>query len=239
MANEHNFSGKAQFYNSRPTYPQECIDYLVNKFGLSSNNVIADVGAGTGILTKPFLNMGCSAYAVEPNDDMFTELSKNLSQYSNVILLKTSAEKTEIPENSCDAVVVGTAFHWFDKNKFRSECERILKNKKHIAILRISNNNDADKEIDEMRHYTEQDIQSAKEFFRDGFFEHIKFEYYEAFDEERYINNLLSSATAPLPSDARFDDYVEKCRTVYSKHFENGIAHLPFVVNCFVGSLDT
>ena len=239
MANEHNFSGKAEFYNSRPTYPQECIDYLVNKFGLSSNNVIADVGAGTGILTKPFLNMGCSAYAVEPNDDMFTELSKNLSQYSNVILLKTSAEKTEIPENSCDAVVVGTAFHWFDKNKFRSECERILKNKKHIAILRISNNNDADKEIDKMRHYTEQDIQSAKEFFRDGFFEHIKFEYYEAFDEDRYINNLLSSATAPLPSDARFDDYVEKCRTVYSKHFENGIAHLPFVVNCFVGSLDT
>ena len=239
MANEHNFSGKAQFYNSRPTYPQECIDYLVNKFGLSSNNVIADVGAGTGILTKPFLNMGCSAYAVEPNDDMFTELSKNLSQYSNVILLKTSAEKTEIPENSCDAVVVGTAFHWFDKNKFRSECERILKNKKHIAILRISNNTDADKEIDKMRHYTEQDIQSAKEFFRDGFFEHIKFEYYEAFDEDRFINNLLSSATAPLPSDVRFDDYVEKCRTVYSKHFENGIAHLPFVVNCFVGSLDT
>ena len=239
MANEHNFSGKAQFYNSRPTYPQECIDYLVNKFGLSSNNVIADVGAGTGILTKPFLNMGCSAYAVEPNDDMFTELSKNLSQYSNVILLKTSAEKTEIPENSCDAVVVGTAFHCFDKNKFRSECERILKNKKHIAILRISNNTDADKEIDKMRHYTEQDIQSAKEFFRDGFFEHIKFEYYEAFDEDRFINNLLSSATAPLPSDARFDDYVEKCRTVYSKHFENGIAHLPFVVNCFVGGLDT
>ena len=239
MANEHNFSGKAQFYNSRPTYPLECIDYLVNKFGLSSNNVIADVGAGTGILTKPFLNMGCWAYAVEPNDDMFTELSKNLSQYSNVILLKTSAEKTEIPEDSCDAVVVGTAFHWFEKDKFREECNRILRGKKMVAILRISNNTDADKEIDKMRHYTEQDIQSAKEFFRDGFFEHIKFEYYEAFDENRFINNLLSSATAPLPSDARFDDYVEKCRTVYSKRFENGIAHLPFVVNCFVGSLDT
>lgn len=239
MANEHNFSGKAQFYNSRPTYPQECIDYLVNKFGLSFNNVIADVGAGTGTLTKPFLNMGCAAYAVEPNDDMFTELSKNLSQYSNVILLKTSAEKTEIPENSCDAVVVGTAFHWFEKDKFREECNRILRGKKMVAILRISNNTDADKEIDKMRHYTEQDIQSAKEFFRYGFFEHIKFEYCEAFDEDRFINNLLSSATAPLPSDARFDDYVEKCRTVYSKHFDNGIAHLPFVVNCFVGSLDT
>ena len=239
MANEHNFSGKAQFYNSRPTYPKECIDYLVNKFGLSSNNVIADVGAGTGILTKPFLNMGCSAYAVDPNDDMFTELSKNLSQYSNVILLKTSAEKTEIPENSCDAVVVGTAFHWFDKNKFRSECERILKNKKHIAILRISNNTEADKRIEEIKHYSEQDLNEAKEFFDAGFIEHVRFEYMQSFDEERYINNLLSSATAPLPNDANFNEYVTRCKNIFNKHFRNGIAELPFAVNCYIGRLDT
>ena len=63
-------------------------------------------------------------------------------------------------------------FHWFEKDKFREECNRILRGKKMVAILRISNNTDADKEIDKMRHYTEQDIQSAKEFFRDGFFEH-------------------------------------------------------------------
>ena len=84
MSNENHFSGKAQFYNSRPTYPKKCIDYLVNKFNLISNSVIADIGAGTGILTKPFLDLGCSAYAAEPNEDMFAELSKNLSQYQNV-----------------------------------------------------------------------------------------------------------------------------------------------------------
>ena len=239
MTNEHNFNGKSQFYNSRPTYPQECIDYLISKFSLSSDSVIADIGAGTGILTKPFLNMGCSAYAVEPNDDMFTELSKNLSQYSNVILLKTSAEKTEIPENSCDAVVVGTAFHWFDKNKFRSECERILKNKKHIAILRISNNTEADKRIEEIKHYSEQDLSDAKEFFGKGFIEYVRFEYTLTFDEERYINNLLSSATAPLPNDANFDEYVNKCKSVFHKHFSTGAAELPFIVNCYIGGLGT
>lgn len=88
MANENNFSGKAQFYNSRPTYSKECIDYLVNKFNLISNSVIADIGVGTGILTTPFLDFGCSAYAVEPNDDMFSELSKNLSQYQNVFFFE-------------------------------------------------------------------------------------------------------------------------------------------------------
>lgn len=148
MANENLFSGKAQFYNSRPTYPKECIDYLVNKFNLISNSVIADIGAGTGILTKPFLDLGCSAYAAEPNEDMFTELSKNLSQYQNVFLLKASAEKTDIPTLSCDAVVIGTAFHWFDKEKFYAECRRILKNNKYVAILRIANNTEADKQIE-------------------------------------------------------------------------------------------
>ena len=239
MANEYNFNGKAQFYNSRPKYPQECIDYLINTFGLCSNSVIADIGAGTGILTKPFLEFGCSAYAVEPNEDMFLELSKQLSQYSKVEFLKTSAEKSDIPSLSCDAVVVGTAFHWFDKDNFYTECRRILKNNKYVAVLRIANNTEADKQIDKIKHYSELDLNEVKQFFGDGFLEHMRFEYSQSFDEERYITNLLSSATAPLPNDVSFDEYVNKCRNVFRKHFENGFAELPFVVNCYMGRLDT
>lgn len=239
MANENQFKGKAQFYNSRPTYPQDCIDYLINKFNLNPGSVIADIGAGTGILTKPFLEFGCSAYAVEPNEDMFLELNKQLSQYSKVEFLKTSAEETGIPSYSCDAVVVGTAFHWFDKYKFRAECNRILKNNKNVAILRIANNTEADKQIEKVRHYSEQDLTEAKQFFGEGFVEHINFEYVQSFDEERYVKHLLSSATAPLPNDANFDAYVNKCRNVFNKHFKNGFAELPFVVNCYIGRLDT
>ena len=33
MDNTTVFTGKAQFYNSRPTYPQECIDYVIKKWG--------------------------------------------------------------------------------------------------------------------------------------------------------------------------------------------------------------
>ena len=239
MANENDFSGKAQFYNSRPTYPQECIDYLIKKFNLSSDSVIADIGAGTGILTKPFLDFGCLVYAVEPNDDMFFELNKKSSHYSNIKTLKASAEETKIPSYSCDVVVVGTAFHWFDKDEFRTECKRILKNNKYVAILRIANNTEADKQIDKIKHYSEQDLNEAKAFFGDGFLEHICFEYSQSFDEERYVKNLLSSATAPLPNDARFDEYINKCKSVFNNHFESGIAELPFVVNCYIGKLDT
>lgn len=239
MANETLFNEKAQFYNSRPTYPQECIDYLINKFNLNPDSVIADIGAGTGILTKPFLELGYSAYAVEPNEDMFLELKEQLSRYPKVEFFKTSAEKTSIPSYSCDVVVVGTAFHWFDKDKFHAECKRILKNDKNVAILRIANNTEADKQIDKIKRYSEQDLSEAKLFFGEGFLEHICFEYFQFFDEERYINNLLSSATAPLPNDANFDSYMNKCRNVFNKYFKNGLAELPFVVNCYIGRLDT
>ena len=200
MANQNQFKGKAQFYNSRPTYPQDCIDYLINKFNLNPGSVIADIGAGTGILTKPFLELGYSAYAVEPNEDMFLELKEQLSRYPKVEFFKTSAEKTSIPSYSCDVVVVGTAFHWFDKDKFHAECNRILKSNKNVAILRIANNTEADKQIEKIKHYSEQDLREAKQFFGEGFVEYISFEYVQSFDEERYVNHLLSSATSPLPS---------------------------------------
>lgn len=125
---------------------------------------------------------------------MFLELNKNLSSYSKVDFLNTSAEKTDISSHSCDAIVVGTAFHWFEKDKFRAECDRILKNERYIAILRICNNTDGDKKMDKINHHTEQDLEEAKAFFGSGFIEHVQFEYAESFDEERYINNLLSSA---------------------------------------------
>ena len=75
------FTGKAAFYHSRPTYPTECIDYLIQEFNLNENSVIADIGAGTGILSIPFLEKGMTVFSVEPNSDMFTELTNGLSQY--------------------------------------------------------------------------------------------------------------------------------------------------------------
>ena len=239
MDNTTVFTGKAQFYNSRPPYPQECIDYVIKKMGIPSGGIVADIGAGTGILTKPFLDAGCTVYAVEPNGDMFAELKKNLSRYQDARLLQATAEKTDIPAHICDAVVVGTAFHWFDKDQFRAECQRVLKNNKCVAILRIANNTEGDKLLDQDKHFTERDLNAAKEFFGEGFQEHLNFEYTERFDEEKYINNLLSSATAPLPNDVTFEKYVSRCREVFRKYFPSGVAELPFAVNCYIGRVDT
>lgn len=131
MANENLFDDKAEFYNARPNYPKECIDYLIERLKLNSQSVIADIGAGTGKLTLPFLHTVAVAYSVEPNNDMFDELQKNLSAFSNIKFMHSMAENTGIPQDACDAVIVGTAFHWFDKEGFFAECNRILRGNKY------------------------------------------------------------------------------------------------------------
>lgn len=47
------FSDRVENYvNYRPSYPSELLERLAETFGLSSLWTIADVGAGTGILSK-------------------------------------------------------------------------------------------------------------------------------------------------------------------------------------------
>jgi len=50
------FSNRVEDYvKYRPGYPVEIINFLQSKFGLSPDKIIADIGAGTGILLNYFL----------------------------------------------------------------------------------------------------------------------------------------------------------------------------------------
>ena len=52
------FYDKVDYYvKYRPKYPNEFIEYLVNSVGVSSESIVADVGAGTGIFTKALADM--------------------------------------------------------------------------------------------------------------------------------------------------------------------------------------
>lgn len=54
--NETKFNGKGEIYSRfRPSYPQEFIEYLYSEIDVTEKSVVADVGSGTGILTKQLL----------------------------------------------------------------------------------------------------------------------------------------------------------------------------------------
>ena len=59
MDNTKKFNDKANEYSSgRSSYPKALIDTLYDMYGFDKSSVIADIGSGTGILTRQLLEMG-------------------------------------------------------------------------------------------------------------------------------------------------------------------------------------
>ena len=66
-----NFTDKANIYAKyRPSYPNEYIEYLLSANELNENQIVADIGSGTGIFSCQLLESGLHVIGVEPNDDM-------------------------------------------------------------------------------------------------------------------------------------------------------------------------
>lgn len=65
------FSNRVENYiKYRPDYPKEMVEVLKIECGVGADSIIADVGSGTGILTRLFLQNGCRVLAIEPNQEM-------------------------------------------------------------------------------------------------------------------------------------------------------------------------
>jgi 2-polyprenyl-3-methyl-5-hydroxy-6-metoxy-1,4-benzoquinol methylase len=65
------FSEKVADYTaSRPDYPAPLFEVLAKVCHLSAGALIADIGAGTGLLTQGLLRSGYRVVAIEPNAAM-------------------------------------------------------------------------------------------------------------------------------------------------------------------------
>ena len=143
--NEERFTGKAELYKKyRPSYPQELFDYLYSDLGFSKESVIADIGAGTGIFTRLLLGRGSKVYAVEPNDDMRETSKKDLAGFKNFVSVNTSAENTGLDEASVDFITVAQAFHWFNEQLFKKECQRLMRPGGKVVLVWNSKEHDAE-----------------------------------------------------------------------------------------------
>jgi ubiquinone/menaquinone biosynthesis C-methylase UbiE len=130
------FTGKAQVYmRHRQGYPNACLDDLAKICGLGQGSVVADIGAGTGILTRQLLDRGYAVYAIEPNDDMRHAAENALAGNVRFAFVSGTAENTGLDPHSVDLVTAAQSFHWFDHERFRLECMRILKPDAYAALI--------------------------------------------------------------------------------------------------------
>lgn len=113
----------ADFAAARPGYPAGLPHLIAQRLGLGPGALIADVGAGTGLATRLFLDAGFRVVPVEPDDAMRAEGGRQLG----IPFCAGTAESTGLVNASVDAVVAAQAFHWFDAPRALAEWRRVLR----------------------------------------------------------------------------------------------------------------
>jgi SAM-dependent methyltransferase len=130
------FTGRVEDYaRYRPAYPPEFLDLLRRECGLTEDTVVADVGSGTGILARLFLDNGNRVIAIEPNEEMRRAGEVLLSGHDRFESVTGTAEATTLPPSSVDLITAGQAFHWFDPAPARKEFARVLRPGGRVVLV--------------------------------------------------------------------------------------------------------
>ncbi|MEV0426965.1 class I SAM-dependent methyltransferase [Micromonospora sp. NPDC050495] len=126
MTNPHqalSFGAAAAAYDRfRPRYPEAALRWALD--GVPAPARLVDLGAGTGILTRGLLALGHQVVPVEPDPGMRAELA---AATPGTAALAGSAESVPLPDGTADAVLVGQAYHWFDREPAHAEIARVLR----------------------------------------------------------------------------------------------------------------
>lgn len=125
----------ADYAASRPDYPAALFETLSIVCAPVEGVTVADVGAGTGLLTGGLLKHGYRVVAVEPNLEMRRMADSLLGKLDGYRSVEGCAEAMPFDTASVHLITAAQAFHWFEVEKARGEFLRVLSAQGHVALI--------------------------------------------------------------------------------------------------------
>jgi ubiquinone/menaquinone biosynthesis C-methylase UbiE len=219
------YTSKAENYAKyRWDYAREAISAIIQRAGVSNDTVVADIGAGTGILTRHFVGKAKMVYAIEPDPEMRAMASKLLETEASCMIMNASAEYTGLPDNILDVVLVGQAIHWFEPELARNEIHRILKPSGWLALLR--NYNTEDSYCQSVNPLFEKfskpgparliSRQSEGFYYGNNDFQKMLFPFTFTQSWQGFIGSLISSAFMPDVEDEMFIPFEKNAMDIFT-----------------------
>ncbi len=254
MKSTERFTDRVEDYvKYRPHYPQAAFEALRERVGDPQTATIADIGSGTGISTKPLLEMGFEVFAVEPNSAMRSAAETEVSRYPRFHSVAATAEETTLRNGSVDAVLAAQAFHWFNRVAVRNEFRRILKLGGWIALMW----NDRDRTETALAQAYEQLLQkfgsdydqvkalgqaasereSLASFFRPRGFEVMTFKNHQDLDFEAFRGRALSASYLPRPPHPRYAALIDELERIFARHQSGGEVRIDYETKLYLGQL--
>ena len=242
------FTGKADAYSAaRPGYPTEFIKYLCENLGINPYSAVADIGSGTGKFSVELLKIGAETYCVEPNDDMRRIAERDFAEYINFHSVNGTCESTGLGECSIDFITVAQAFHWFDADKFKEECRRILKpggcvilvwNTRTECEFNSANHAIFAKYCPEFRGFSSEKRDGAGvEHFFAGDFTKVKFSNPYVLNRTAFIARCESGSYSLSENHPDYGEYIQALSELFDKYSVEGMIEIPSETVAYIGKI--
>lgn len=247
----HRFSDRAEAYaRYRPGYPPELLAWLHREQGIDASMEVADIGAGTGISTRMFLDAGHRVLAVEPNAPMRAVMKRALAANRAFSCTAGCAEATALGDASVDLISVAEAFHWFDPQATHREFARILRPQGRVAVYWNARASAGSSFLDGyeqlLRHYGTDYARVAERYanaatmqtwFGSGFHGQACFPYRQRFDYQGLRGRLLSCSYTPGPEYPQFTEMLDALRKLFDATAQEGWVDFEYDTHLFVGAI--
>jgi SAM-dependent methyltransferase len=229
-----------EYERARPAWPEEAARWLVPE----GAELVVELGAGTGKLTRAVAALGVRVVAVEPDPRMLAVL-RGLGLEG----VEGSAEAIPFDAGVADAVVCGSSFHWFELEPALREIHRVLepggrlafgwnhRDDRHPTIARMG------EAVYEAQARTRgprwRSRDWATEIVADGLFqdvEHTLVEHVHELPREALDDHLMSySGVAALPEEERrrVSDEVAEILDSDPAVSDGVTLRLPFLVSAY------
>lgn len=239
------FSSRVEAYaRYRPSYPRETLNLLERECGLTPGSKLADIGSGTGLLARLFLDFGCDVTGVEPNPEMRATGERMLLGQPRFQTVNGRAEATTLPDSSVDFVTAGQAFHWFEPTAARTEFQRILKPAGWVILIW----NERSITPGFMTEYEELQNRFAREkphptgseltaFYGHANWRLARIPNRQQLDEEGLRGRIESSSWSPLPGAESYEPMMREITRLFRKYQEGGQVTIEYETEIYYGRL--
>ena len=241
------FSRKAAIYaRYRWDYAPPAIQTVFDMAHLSAASVVADIGAGTGILTRHFIGRVSHVFAVEPDAEMRRWVGQAEAGSASSSVVDGCAEATTLVDHSVDLITVGHAIHWFDPAPARAEFARILKPGGWLAVLcnygtderlneALAGLATAENGVDPVRTMAIPEPKPLSFWYGHDDFSRLAFPFmlYESWEE--FIGALTSASHMPDADHPLYGRLEKAARAVYDQFAIDGRLAVPGETELHIG----
>lgn len=239
----------SDYVKYRPGYPREIVTWLHERCGLQQGARVADIGAGTGISARCFLDAGHTVIAVEPNGAMRAAADAWLSGYRGYASVAGTAEATTLDDASVDLVIAAQAFHWFDPDTARREFARILAPGGQVALFWNSRLVDGTPFLEGYEALLQRysvDYQAVSErygddasmaaWFGDGLLHAAQFPNAQRLDFDGLKGRLMSSSYAPKAGHVNHEPMLAALRELFDRTAQGGTVEFIYETRMYAGT---